>query len=632
MQNNFEKPHPNSHIEEYLAYYANFTVPPRFAVMLAGNWGSGKTYQVKRILEGLLSRKRVDSKRSSWLPSQRRKKPKKSFVLVSLYGLKSHQEIDEAMVAALYPWSNNDGYRIAASVGQAFLKHAKYELPKLKPADLFSKMSAEIFVFDDLERCNMKITDALGYINQLVERDGCKVVILANEDEIRKGPNREEYETGKEKLIGKTLKVEPDFDSAFSAFLAEIDDSDTEGFLLKMKPEIQSLYDQSESKNLRILQQTIWDFERLYRAIGQSHQANHDAMQHLLRLFFVLCFEHKSGALSADDIKVRTSKSWEGFFDKDKPPNPLQKAGNKYPGFYIFDSILSDEVCYDILVRGIVDADAITLSLNESTWFVTASEPAWATVWHSYERPDAAVEVAANSMINDFDARRYNLTGEILHVFGLMLRLADLGFSGRDRAQTVSDCKAYIDQLRSQGALEPPKDYVSDDVRHGSFRNLGFSQNDKAEFQELRQYVAEQREKAEQDRYTDQASDLIDLMKANQSDFVNQIAYHQDGKARYANRPVLSGIDPKDFAESMIGLEPAAFREVLLGLGARYDMGKLAKGRELESERDWADALAKALLDQAAAMGTFARERISKNVEWILNAKLAEIGQLEEGE
>jgi hypothetical protein len=244
--------------------------------MLAGNWGSGKTYQVKRILEGLLSRKRVDSKRSSWLPSQRRKKPKKSFVLVSLYGLKSHQEIDEAMVAALYPWSNNDGYRIAASVGQAFLKHAKYELPKLKPADLFSKMSAEIFVFDDLERCNMKITDALGYINQLVERDGCKVVILANEDEIRKGPKRKEYETGKEKLIGKTLKVEPDFDSAFSAFLAEIDDSDTEGFLLKMKPEIQSLYDQSESKNLRILQQTIWDFERLYRVIGQSHQANHD--------------------------------------------------------------------------------------------------------------------------------------------------------------------------------------------------------------------------------------------------------------------------------------------------------------------------------------------------------------------
>ena len=630
MQNNFVNPHPNSHIEEYLVYYANFTVPPRFAVMLAGNWGSGKTYQVKSVLERILSPKHVDSKRRSWLPFQRANKPKKSFVLVSLYGLKSHQEIDEAMVAALYPWSNNDGYRIAASVGQAFLKHAKYELPKLKPADLFSKMSAEIFVFDDLERCNMKITDALGYINQLIERDGSKVVILANEDEIRKSPYRQEYDTGKEKLIGKTLKVEPDFDSAFTVFLAGIKDSDTDGFLLKMKPEIRSLYDQSESKNLRILQQTIWDFERLYSAIGHSYRVNHDAMQHLLRLFFVLCFEHKTGALSADDIAVRTSKSWEGLIDKDKPPNPLQKAGNKYSGFYIFDSILSDEVCYDILVRGIVNADAVTLSLNESAWFVTTSEPAWSTVWHSYERSDAEVEAAANIMMKDFDARRYKLTGDILHVFGLMLRLADLGFSGRDRPQTVLDCKAYIDHLRTEDALEPPKGYVFDDLRDGSFRGLGFSQRETAEFKELQLYVAEQREKAEQDRYTDQAKDLIELMKANQSEFVNQIAYHNDGTARYANRPVLNGIDPKEFADSMIGLEPTGFRQVLLGLDARYDMGKLAQGRELESEHDWVNALEKTLLGKASAMGTFARERISKNVEWFLSAKLAEIRKPED--
>jgi KAP family P-loop domain len=629
LHSNFEKLHPNAHVEEYLAYYANFTVPPRFAVLLAGKWGSGKTYQVNRILEGLMSQKRTESKQSSWLPSPLVKEPKKRFVLVSLYGLKSHQEIDEAMVAALYPWSNNDGYRIAASVGKAFLKHAKYELPKLKPADLFSKMSAEIFVFDDLERCNMKITDALGYMNQLVERDGCKVVILANEDEIRKGSQGPEYETGKEKLIGKTLEVEPDFDAAFFAFLNEIDDTDTRGFLSKLKPEIYSLYDQSELKNLRILQQTMWDFERVYKVIGQSYRDNHDAMHHLLRLFFVLCFEYKAGRLSKDDLQGRTSRSMVDIIRSEETPSPLRQAGEKYSGFYIYDSILSDEACAAILIRGIVEEHTITSSLNNSSWFVSENEPSWVTLWRSIERADADVEAAAKTMLTEFDARHYKKTGEVLHLFGQMLFLADLGVSGLDRAQTVSSCKVYVDDLKSADELEPPQEAYLDDIRHGSYGGLGFAQAETEEFRELRTYISNQRVQAEEDRYADQASNLMELMKTDTSAFWSQIAYHRDGSAQYANRPVLSQIDAETFANNMLTLEPPAFRDVCLGLDARYDMAKLAKGRELELERDWAEALQKALLDRAKTMGPFAQNRIAKNVEWTFGKRLSELSQPE---
>jgi len=135
--------------------------------MLSGQWGIGKTFQVKKIVNELLAGSG------------------KRYVLVSLYGLKSPQEIDDAMVAALYPWTNTDGARIATAVGKAILKHAKIELPKVQSADLVSRMSADVFIFDDLERCRMPVTDVLGYINQLVERDGCKVIVLANEKEIR---------------------------------------------------------------------------------------------------------------------------------------------------------------------------------------------------------------------------------------------------------------------------------------------------------------------------------------------------------------------------------------------------------------------------------------------------------------
>ena len=573
--------------------------------MLSGKWGAGKTHQTKKLLKELL-------------PATNNSK-KRSYVLVSLYGLKTPQEIDDAMVAALYPWTDKDGIRIAASVGKAILKHAKIELPKLESSDLISRMSADVFVFDDLERCHMPITDAFGYINQLVERDGCKVIVLANQDEIK---DQAEYLRGKEKLIGKTLEVEPDFDAAFSNFLTGIADQKTQTFYQKLPEEIRDVYDQSALKNLRILQQTMWDFERVYKALDQEHRSNDNAMRHLLRLFFALCFEYKTGTLSSDDLEARTLRSLLDEMSGNEKHPPFTVAGTKYPGLDLYDSILSDEVVADIFVRGVVDGSAIASSLNASSWFVSANEPSWRTVWRSSERADADVRAAAKIMIEEFKDRKYKLTGEILHLFGQMLFLADIGFSGCDRAETLADCKSYVDDLRVRDELESPKGAYLDNIRYGSYDGLGFAQNGTSEFGELWQYVGEQRAAAEIDRYPDHAQELSDLMGSNPSDFVRQIAYNNNGTAQFASRPILAAADVENFADTLIGLESPAFREVLLGLSSRYDMAKLANEGALSGERKWAQALESVLLKKAEALEPFARDRISKNVEWALGKRL----------
>jgi hypothetical protein len=74
----------------------------------------------------------------------------------------------------------------------------------------------QLIIFDDLERCSISIPDTLGYINQFVEHKDCKVIILANEDELlkfgaktindvdpEKVPEVRAYRNIKEKLIGK---------------------------------------------------------------------------------------------------------------------------------------------------------------------------------------------------------------------------------------------------------------------------------------------------------------------------------------------------------------------------------------------------------------------------------------------
>ena len=45
-------------------------------------------------------------------------------------------------------------------------------------------VSDKLLVFEDLERSNIEITKLLGYVNNLVERDGVKVLLVANENEI----------------------------------------------------------------------------------------------------------------------------------------------------------------------------------------------------------------------------------------------------------------------------------------------------------------------------------------------------------------------------------------------------------------------------------------------------------------
>ena len=93
-----------------------------------------------------------------------------------------------------------------------------------------TKLNADLYIFDDLERCEAPINKVLGYINQFVEHDDAKVIIVANEQEIGSAGKTddgsdEDYKRRREKLIGKTLEVQSAFDDAFSHFASKLDDA-----------------------------------------------------------------------------------------------------------------------------------------------------------------------------------------------------------------------------------------------------------------------------------------------------------------------------------------------------------------------------------------------------------------------
>ncbi len=232
----------NQQVKEYLTYYTAFLHPPRFAVMLNGPWGIGKTFVLREFL-GSTAAGGV------------------KYVWVSLYGLSSFDEIDDALFRATYPLLDNKGIQLAGR--------------GMKSLGKFFRIDIDLAAKDE----------------------GRKVVIVANEKEIK---GDDDYVRIREKVTGKTFEIQSALEQALECFTGSVDDKRARDFLAPSSEDITAIYHQSELQNLRVLQQTIWDFERFFLALGDNHRKNDEGMTAVLRLLFVLSFELKAGRIVAD--------------------------------------------------------------------------------------------------------------------------------------------------------------------------------------------------------------------------------------------------------------------------------------------------------------------------------------------
>ena len=109
----------------------------------------------------------------------------------------------------------------------------------------------KLLIFEDVERSNIDITNFLGYVNELVERDGVKVLLVVNENEILKkkeiktnfdisdlpNKNKDTIETTgipedimlylriKEKTISDTLQFRGNIDQAIKQIIREFNNA-----------------------------------------------------------------------------------------------------------------------------------------------------------------------------------------------------------------------------------------------------------------------------------------------------------------------------------------------------------------------------------------------------------------------
>ncbi len=159
----------------------------RYAIMIDGEWGCGKTYYVKNKLIPAI----LDHQSGAEKPI----KPK----YLSFYGCKSVSEAQENIVYTLaseYSKEKLPSLMARAKMGSENLMLSSWKIakairdtcaPSVNIYDIAGKwlnLSSFVFIFDDLERCSCPLNDLFGFINSLVEHEGVKVILVANEKEI----------------------------------------------------------------------------------------------------------------------------------------------------------------------------------------------------------------------------------------------------------------------------------------------------------------------------------------------------------------------------------------------------------------------------------------------------------------
>lgn len=165
------------------------------AIMLTGGWGIGKSYYIQHTLMPFLNDEGKD------------------YVVVSLYGIKELSEISKAIYLEARLKKINPKNEIAKAgiiAGKTIVKGvASFFSVDLSQNDddlnaLYSSidLSDKLIILEDLERTSIDIIELLGYINNFVEQDGVKVLLVANEDEITKEVElTKKSEKGKNEII-----------------------------------------------------------------------------------------------------------------------------------------------------------------------------------------------------------------------------------------------------------------------------------------------------------------------------------------------------------------------------------------------------------------------------------------------
>jgi len=573
----------NDNINDFLDYYFKFEQAPEYAVMIKGAWGSGKSWFVQKALERL-------------------KKNSGKFLYVSLYGMVCFEDIENSFFEQMHPVLSSKGMKLTSKIAKGLLKATikldlngdgknetttKIPTEELKLPDYLKDTDSFVLVFDDLERCSMKIGDVLGYINQFVEHQGYKVLIVANEDEILdKSDDNKCYSRAKEKLIGKTFELVPNTNLALESFIVSSSSNQLKVFYQENLTNIIAVYTSSQCKNLRHLKQALWDFERFYNALPSSCLDKVELKTELLKLFLCFAFETRSANYSIQTISRVKDSIYEGILDKDKdkPKSLYSVLSSKYPMLNFSDSLVEESVWVDFFDKGIIDEQKIKESIERNKYYQDNNTENWVKLWHYHDLSDLefhSLFEAVNQEVTDY---KYTQHQVIKHLAGLFIRLSDISLIPISKPSVLGVFKTYVDYLFENNHLPSELNDHKFELDTDSWGGLGFAGRDIKEYEQFEEYLNEKIELYKVQCMPNIAGELLELMQSDVDLFTLKLILCNREENLYYKTPILNDIDPNTFVETLLSLPGDKFRRVGYMFKERYSIKQFNENLLIELE------------------------------------------------
>lgn len=607
----------NSHIAEYLDYYCRLTHAPGFAVLLKGEWGSGKTWFITRFINTYRENHKEEAKKCLY---------------ISLYGMTSFSEIEDAFFQQLHPILGSKGMAIAGKILKGVAKStlkidlndATLTTPSLDLGlpEYFKDIDKSILIFDDLERCKIDLSNLLGYINYFVEHQELKVILIANEEELLKDSN---YKFIKEKLIGKTFSVSLDFEGALENFITTVREPVVRDFLSDNIELIQNLYEKAEYENLRTLRQNVLDFERIFDALPDKAQNNPEILQDTWKLLTALSIEIRRGVMNPKDIRELreeyTSRRSNSMIqssnftteNNDEGLTSLQKILNRYPFLNPYSLVPSSLWWQTFFDKGTIDQHELKQSILNSIYFQDENTPDWVSLWHFHDLSDEQFEKIFRRVESDYNDNKYDDIGVVKHVFGLFLVLSDIGLYQKTKNEILDDSKRYVDYLRSKSKLPDvsPSDFEAD-----NYGSLIYQGKDFDEFKEFSSYVDKVGELVWQENIVGAGEDLLAIMQSDVRRFSEMVYLrnsHNTDDRKYYQVPIFKYISSNTFVEKLLSMRPEDQRRVFWALSERYKFDSI--NEQLIEELEW-------LRTVRSLLGVEVFNRQGKLSGFILNSRI----------
>lgn len=451
------------------------------AVMIDGDWGCGKTYFVKEYLIDKIDQNEKEKNEKD------KKYNIKRVVYISLYGVKSIDDVSKQILMESYLAKTGKakkffkkGTKIVGTllpVAFDIVKSSTGIKPNLNKVfrviNKFLKIKESIFIFDDLERCDCPVNEILGYINGFVEHEGFKIILVANQKEVRKrtyvnnlelkylvaanknidfesksenqnksdgyvSRNQQDaqneqpvslntienrmnrvfgqditYERVKEKLVGITINYQPDLQKVFSKLIKNDNlDDELQCYLKENINFFEKCMIKEDHLNLRTFQFFLSKINDLYKEISKIESEGKKAfLRYIIQYCFKVCIAYKKGSLEY---------TWE---------KNVEYSFKSMGRLDIFGSQLAFRFVDDFIIKSILDSKRVKDMFGIFEAEYIKRRDAFRKLdaeWYILE--DDEVEQKIQQIFEDLENNMYDFK-EYPRIIGLFIELEQVGFS-----------------------------------------------------------------------------------------------------------------------------------------------------------------------------------------------------------